>query len=242
MQPPIARQRMSKHELLAALPEAGAPGATSYRRVGVPPEPGALSLYPDDPDALLEAAAASTTGSVLFAHKGGAMLIAPPFPIAEDDDYSEVYAQPLVRLLEQPRIYAVFLLRLGGFSVGFFRGDSLIDSKTDQRFVKNRHKKGGQSQRRFERIREKQVDELFDKACEAARETLMPYEAEIEHAILGGDRRTVQAFQKECSYFERYGDRLMTGVLHVPGDPRKATMEAIPREVWSSDVWTFTPS
>jgi hypothetical protein len=29
----------------------------------------------------------------------------------------------------------------------------------------------------------------------------------------------------------------MERVLHVPGDPRRATLERIPREVWSSDVW-----
>ena len=167
------------------------------------------------------------------------MLIAPPFAVAESVDYSEVYARPLIELLERPRSYAVFLLRLGGFSVGFFRGASLVASKTDQRFVKNRHRKGGQSQRRFERIREKQIDELFDKACTTARETLSPYDSEIEHVFLGGDRGTIAAFRKDCSYFERFGERLMARVLHVPGDPRRATLESMPREVWSSDTWEW---
>ena len=131
----------------------------------------------------------------------------------------------------------MLLLRLGGFSVGFFRGTALVDSKTDQRFVKNRHRKGGQSQRRFDRIREKQVDELFGKACETARETLAQYEAEIEHLFFGGDRHTLQAFHKECSYFERFGARVMQRVLPVPGDPRRASLDAIPREVWSSEIY-----
>ncbi len=194
-------------------------------------------MDPGAADEIRELSADSPTGSALFSSGGQVVLVTPPFAIEESISFSEIYAKPLVALFERERAYAVFLLRLGGFSVGYFQGESLIDSKTDQRFVKNRHKKGGQSQRRFERIREKQVDELFDKACETSRETLAPYEAEIEHVFLGGDRGTIAAFRRECSYFERYGERLMQRVLHVPGDPRRATLDSMPREVWSSDVW-----
>jgi len=231
------RQRMSKRQLLAALADPGSAGSTSYRRAREAPNMEAFPGGDDARDAILEIAAASETGSALFVQPTRAMLVVPALPIDISDDFSEIYAQPLIEILDRPRTYAVFLLRFGGFSVGFFRGETLIDSKTDQRFVKNRHKKGGQSQRRFERIREKQVDELFDKACETSRETLLPYESEIEHVFLGGDRHTMQAFRKECSYFDRFGERLMSAVLHVPGDPRRAVLEAMPREVWSSDVW-----
>ncbi|MDE3096682.1 MAG: hypothetical protein KGK07_11885, partial [Chloroflexota bacterium] len=177
------------------------------------------------------------TGSVLFAGASEALLVLPPLPVEAAIDYSELYAAPLRASLERRRGVAVLLLRLGGFSVGFFRGEALADAKTDQRFVKNRHRKGGQSQRRFDRIREKQTDELFGKACATSREKLAPYEAEIEHVFFGGDRHTLQAFHKQCSYFERFGPRVMRRVLPVAGDPRRASLEAMPREVWSSDVY-----
>ena len=145
---------------------------------------------------------------------------------------------PLVELLERPRTVAALLLRRGGFSVGLLRGGAVADSKTDQRFVKNRHRKGGQSQRRFDRIREKQVHELFAKACAEAREKLEPYEQEIEFVFFGGDRHTLQDFRKECTYFERFGDRVMSRVLLVAGDPRRESLDAAPREIWSSEVYT----
>jgi hypothetical protein len=235
----LQRSRVAKKQLITRLPEDGEPGLTSYRTAGKAVDVAALIVDRDAADELREISAESPTGSVLFAAGGTVMLVAPPFAVSESVDYSEIYARPLVEMLDKQRSYAVFLLRLGGFSVGFFRGAQLIDSKTDQRFVKNRNRKGGQSQRRFERIREKQVDELFGKACETARERLEPYASEIEHVFLGGDRGTIAAFRKECSYFERYGERLMQRVLHVPGDPRRATLDAMPREVWSSDVWTL---
>lgn len=233
----LQRLRLSKRELIERLPDDGAPGRSSYRVAREAVNARDTGLDDDTRDEIAAMSADLPTGSVLFATKGTAMLIAPTFAVEANIDYDEVHAAPLLALLDQPRAYAVLLLRHGGFSVGFFRGESLVDSKTDQRFVKNRHRKGGQSQRRFERIREKQVDELFDKACETAEEKLTPYDGEIAHMFLGGDRGTIASFRKQCAYIERFGERLMPRVLHVPGDPRRATLERMPREVWSSDVW-----
>ena len=235
----MQREHLTRRRLLARLPDEGAPGWTSYRTPGGAPSFDEGSLPVDDASRIAELAAASETGSVLFARAGETTLIVPPFAVEDDLDYSEMYCRPLVQLLERPRVAAVFLLRLGGFSVGFFRGDAVVDSKTDRRFVKNRHRKGGQSQRRFDRIREKQVHELFGKACAEAREKLGPYEDEIEQVFFGGDRLTLLAFRKECTYFERFGDRVMRRILPVPGDPRRASLDAMPAEIWSSDVYTF---
>lgn len=237
----MKRESVTRRQLLRRLPDAGAPGWTSYRPQFEIPPLADLGLTRDDGDQISEIAAASDTGSVLFVHDGAATLIAPPFPVAGALDYSEAYTRPLVELLERKRVVATMLLRLGGFSVGFFHGDAVVDSKTDRRFVKNRHRKGGQSQRRFDRIREKQVHELFGKACEEAREKLEPYEDEIEYVFFGGDRLTLLAFRKECSYFERFGDRVLSRVLPVPGDPRRSSLDVMPAAIWSSDVYTSEP-
>ena len=233
----ITRTHVSKKKLLALLPDAGAPGWTNYATPGTPP------LLPDDGidaeagESFRDIAEASDTGSVLFVREGEATLVVPPFPVEEAVSYSELHTRPLIALLERPRAVAAFLLRKGGFTTGFFRGAALVDSKTDRRFVKNRHRKGGQSQRRFDRIREKQVYELFEMACEDARETLEPYEADIEWVLLGGDRHTLQDFRKQCRYFDRFGARVLKRTLLVAGDPRKASLEHAPHEIWSSEVY-----
>ena len=237
----VERMHLTRLQLLARLPDAGAPGRTSYATPETVPPLDGLALDADDADRFAEVAGASETGSVLFARDAGVTLIVPPFPIEQAVTYSELYPPPLVELLQRPRTVAVCLLRLGGFSVGLFRSDALVDSKADQRFVKNRHRKGGQSQRRFDRIREKQVHELFGMACAESREKLQPYEDEVQHVLFGGDRHTLLAFRKECSYFERFGPRLMRRVLPVPGDPRRASLDLMPREIWSSEVYVASP-
>ncbi|MDP9238604.1 MAG: hypothetical protein M3P30_14620 [Chloroflexota bacterium] len=235
----VEREHLSRRKLLARLPESGALGWTSYSPATISPRFGALSqLDRDDADRLAEAGAESGTGSVLFAGDFGVMLVVPPFPVETEDSYSELYTRPLIEALERKRNVAALLLRLGGFTVGYFRGGVLVDSKTDQRFVKNRHRKGGQSQRRFDRIREKQVHELFGKACSEAREKLDEYQDEIEYVLFGGDRHTLIDFRKQCSYFEKYGPRLLERVLAVPGNPRRESLDDLPLEIWSSELYT----
>jgi hypothetical protein len=237
----MEREHITRRRLLSRLPEEGVSGWTSYRTPGGVPAFDEAALPAEAADRVAAIAAASDTGCVLLAWPGDSMLIVPPFPIEADDDYSEIHARYLIESLERPRVVAAMLLRLGGFAVGFFRGESIADSKTDRRFVKNRHRKGGQSQRRFDRIREKQVHLLFGKACAEARAKLGEYEDEIQHVFFGGDRLTLLAFRKECTYFERFGDRVLDRVLHVPGDPRRASLDVLPAEIWSSDVYTFAP-
>ena len=235
----MERSHRTRKQILAALPDAGAPGWTAYARPRSAPVISDGLVSSDATAEIAELAVASDTGSVLFARSTDIALIIPPFPVEEAVEYSEMWIRPLVDLLERRRTVALFLLRMGGFSTGLFRDGFLVDSKTDRRFVKNRHKKGGQSQRRFDRIREKQVHLLFEMACGDAREKLEQYEEEIEHMLLGGDRLTLHAFRKECQYFERFGERLLQRVLLVPGDPRKATLDQMPTEIWSSEVYRW---
>jgi hypothetical protein len=229
------RIHVARERLLARLPAAD---ASIYLRPGELP----LGDLPfsravaEDAGAII---AASDTGAAIFPGSAATTVVVPPFPVNANAAFEGFEPAPLVELLERRRAVAVFLLRLGGFSVGFFRGDALVDSKTDSRFVKNRHRKGGQSQRRFDRIREKQIDELFDDACRAAARTLMPYDAEIEHVFLGGTKQTLMTFRKQCQVFDRFGARLRARVLTITADPRLATLEAMPREIWSSDIYTF---
>jgi peptide subunit release factor 1 (eRF1) len=188
-------------------------------------------------EALAASAAASSTGGALFVTDRERLLVLPPFPIEKALAVERIDTGPLVELLARPRTVAAVLLRRGGYTMGVFRGDYLVASKTDRRFVKGRHRKGGQSQRRYDRTREKQIHELFGMACEDLRATFAPYEREIEHLFLGGDRLALIAFRKQCDYLDRaFTGRIMARRLQIPGDPRRASLDAVPAEVWSSDV------
>ena len=94
---------------------------------------------------------------------------------------------------------------VGGFAVGVFDGERLVDSKVGTRFVKGRHKKGGSSANRFRRRREGQERELVEVAAADAARVLAPWQGRVEHVALGGDRdavRRVLANRAELTWLE----------------------------------------
>ena len=182
--------------------------------------------------------AASETGAVVFWSDPLQLLVIPPFPMAHSSQSTGLDTSPLRALMQREFTLGVVLLRLGRYSVGVFKGGVLLTSKTDTRYVKGRHSAGGTSQRRFARIRQKQIYELFVKACSVAEEKLGPYEKEIDHIFLGGERHTLTDFLKECPFLQRMESRVAKRILSV-GEPRRRELENMPREIWKSQVTPF---
>ena len=111
----------------------------------------------------------SETGLVLFRRDDEVEVVEPPIPLTMDAIAEGQDTFMLEDLFNDPVVIGVVLLRLGRFAVGLYEGGTLLSSKTEGRYVKNRHRAGGSSQRRFERSRERLKRELFDKACLTAR-------------------------------------------------------------------------
>ena len=130
------------------------------------------------------------------------------------------------------RTIALVLLRLGAYAVGVAADGELQITKSDTRYVKGRHKAGGQSQRRFERNREKWVRELFDKACRDAKERFAPFGDGIDHLALGGDRQVLNSFMKRCDALKGLQDRVLPSRVSVDR-PNTGALEDATRSLWS---------
>jgi len=238
----IRRQELTRRRLEALLADLEA-SPSDWLTVCLPPwaRPSAgRSLAPTQAAWLAEIDALageldSDTGAVFFWSEAQRLVVLPPFPLREACCRSGCDASPLRSLLSEPRRVGVVLLRLGRYAVGLFEGERLVDSKTGHRFVKGRHRAGGQSAQRFVRIREKQIREMFDKACEAVQARFEPVEGELDHVFLGGDRHTLGAFLKRCPYLRRLEDRTMKRLLPV-ARPGQDALEAMPREIFKSQV------
>ena len=175
------------------------------------------------------------TGAAVFYGRRAAVAIAPPFPIDEELRSDGVDVGPMLDLLSRDVTVGVVLLRLGRYAVGVVENGRLAASKSDTRYVKNRHRKGGSSQRRFARSRERLVRELYDKVCAVTEDVFRPYGDRIEYLMLGGERQTLLAFTKRCGYIERSGIEVLPRRLDVDR-PGKAALDNIQRQVWMSRV------
>jgi hypothetical protein len=233
-------RRGQLRRLLAELGECEEDGLTLYAAPGSWPAcanslPAAYGGLLAELEEVAEAAGDSETGVACFWGEERKVMVLPPFPLAVTRCSAGWDCGPLLGMLERSYRLGIVLLRLGRYAVGVFEGERLVTSKSDTRFVKGRHKAGGQSQRRFERIREKQVRELFDEACAQVRAKFEPVERELDYVFLGGDRRTLGAFVKRCGYLRRLQDRTMKRVLAV-GAPRRDALDGIIEKVFTSQV------
>ena len=177
----------------------------------------------------------SEMGAVLFWGERERCLVLPPFPISEKLFSSGYDVEPLRSLLRREFMLALILVRLGDYAIGVYRGEKLLSSKVGTGHIHARHKKGGSSQRRFERGREKQIEDFFDRVCTRVRERLEPYKAQLDYVVYGGEHHTLLSFRKQCHYLRQVDDRTFGQVLNIRR-PRQATLQDAIDEIWSSEV------
>ena len=67
-------------------------------------------------------------------------------------------------------------------------------SKRGTRYVRGRHKAGGQSQRRFERNREKWIEGLNSKVYDDIKNYIIPEKSNIDYFICLGDTHALNTF------------------------------------------------
>ena len=177
----------------------------------------------------------SGMGAAFFWSPPRAYLVLPPFPIVEEYVTNGYDVGPLHSLLSQDFLIGLILVRLGAYSIGICRGTELIDSKTGTGLVHARHKKGGSSQARFARHREKQIEQFLERVCGHVREHIEPHARSLDYLVYGGARTTLLLLRKGCPFLSQFDDRILRMLLDIP-EPRQAVLEKAIGTVWSTDV------
>jgi hypothetical protein len=240
----ISRQyrlnRLKTLDLLNGLETAGVQAVSIYAPRGLPEADtrelvdNALPTQNIPPDTF-EMVAASPTGSVVFWGPSRKLLVQPPFPLKERFVSIDIDTEPLRSLLESSTTVGMVLVRLGAFAIGVCQGEQLVTSKTGTGLVHGRHRKGGSSQRRFERRRENQAREFLERVCVHARQQLEPYVKDIDHLIYGGARTTIHSLKKQCPFLSQFEDRTLPPRLNIQR-PRRSVLEEAVTDVWSSTI------
>jgi peptide subunit release factor 1 (eRF1) len=186
------------------------------------------------PDMIVETAAGSITGAVIFTGSENNTMMLPPFPVKEKVIFSDCMTGPLKELLEKDFIVGLVLVHLGTYAVGVCKGDVLVSSKVGTGLVHGRTRKGGSSSQRFQRRRENQAREFLERVCSHAKEHLQPYEKSLDYLVYGGPYQTVLQLRKECPVLNKLEDRILQ-TIDVPAI-RQKVLEAAVTRIWSSRV------
>jgi peptide chain release factor subunit 1 len=109
---------------------------------------------------------------------------------------SNFYLGPIESMLAEKEVFGLLLMDRRECTVGILRGNrvELLKYMTSQ--VPGKHGKGGQSQRRFERLTEIAAHEWFQKCGEKASEVLLN-EKDIKGVFVGGPGPTKRYFIDE---------------------------------------------
>ena len=193
--------------------------------------PAVRSIPPGVPEAI----AGSRTGAAFFWSPTQMYLVLPPFPIDEEYITEGYDVEPLRSLLSRNLLIGLVLVRLGAYSVGVCRGTELVDRKTGTGLVHARHKKGGSSQARFARHREKQIEQFLTRVCGHVREHIEPHARSLDYLVYGGAKTTILLLRKKCPFLSQFDDRILRMLLDIP-EPREVVLERAVSTIWSTDV------
>ena len=120
--------------------------------------------------------------------------------------------------LKKDLTLGILFFELGSWVTGIIEYKKVLFSKRGSRYVKGKHKAGGQSQRRFERNREKWIESLQNKVYQDIKNYLLPeknklnYLSEMVLEDMIGDPDNVSSYgnfnQSSCTYSNKGGSNL----------------------------------
>ncbi|MET1124965.1 MAG: peptide chain release factor aRF-1 [Archaeoglobaceae archaeon] len=132
-------------------------------------------------------------------------IIEPPEPVPLYKYHcdSKFYLEPLKEMLQEKKVYGLIVLDRREATVGILKGKRIEVLDYDTSMVPGKHRQGGQSSVRFERLREIAIHEFYKKVGEMASEALLPYKDKLVGIVIGGPSPTKEEFyQGEYLHYE----------------------------------------
>ncbi|UCE37757.1 MAG: peptide chain release factor 1 [Thermoplasmata archaeon] len=108
---------------------------------------------------------------------------------------SSFYLEPLEDMLAERDVYGLLVIDRSEATIGFLRGKRIITVKNVQSLVPSKHGRGGQSQRRFERLIEIAAHEFFKKVGDLANDSFLE-EKDLKGILVGGPGSTKVFFME----------------------------------------------
>lgn len=125
-------------------------------------------------------------------------VIEPPEPVRSFQyvcDH-EFYLEPLEEMAREKKAYGLIVMDRGGGVIALLRGSNYKILNWVSSDIPPKHSAGGQSQRRFERIREERVHDFFKRLGIRANEAFLPIGDELEGIIIGGPGDAREKFEE----------------------------------------------
>jgi peptide chain release factor subunit 1 len=143
-------------------------------------------------------------------------IIEPPEPVPLYKYHcdSKFYLEPLKEMLVEKKLYGLIAIDRREATVGLLKGKRIEVLDWDTSMVPGKHRQGGQSSVRFERLREIAIHEFYKKVGEMASEALLPYNDRLVGILIGGPSPTKEEFY-EGEYLHHELQKKVIGLFDV---------------------------
>ncbi|MEM2905937.1 MAG: peptide chain release factor aRF-1 [Candidatus Bathyarchaeia archaeon] len=124
-------------------------------------------------------------------------VVIPPEPVYVNyyGCDAKFYVEPLLEMLKEKESYGIMLIDSSGATYATLTGKRLQVVKEITSGIPGKHRAGGQSARRFERLREMELNDFFHRAGKHADEIFLPI-PDLQGLIIGGPGPTKEEFAK----------------------------------------------
>jgi len=109
---------------------------------------------------------------------------------------SSFWLEPLEAMLVEHDVYGLIVIDRSEATLGWLKGRSIEVVANEQSLVPSKHGRGGQSQRRFERLIEQAAHEWFKKIGDMANDVFMQ-NPELKGLLIGGPGYTKEYFASQ---------------------------------------------
>lgn len=143
-------------------------------------------------------------------------IIEPPEPVPLYKYHcdSTFYLEPLKEMLAEKKVYGLIVLDRREATIGILRGKRIEALSYSTSNVPGKHRQGGQSSVRFERLREIAIHEFYKRVGDKANEALLPYKENLLGILIGGPSPTKEEFY-EGNYLHHELQQKVIGLFDV---------------------------
>ncbi len=164
------------------------------------------------------------------------MLMTPPFPIGESKwKLDRVFdTAQLQELLEHNQVFCILLAHAGESFIGISNRETFIDHKIVRSSVKEKHTKGGWSQRRFERLRDEDIKHHAEKARAVFEALVDEYKDELKMVVASGEHNLIKEITGGGDSGYRYPFPLLIRNIDTKAKIEKHNIDKIRVLTWSA--------
>lgn len=144
-----------------------------------------------------------------------AIVLSPPDPVPvffyrTDKEFHTEFLEPMV---EEQDVYGIIIIERDEATIGLLKPSGVQVLDEIEWYIPGKHHKGGQSQRRFDRIIEQMVEEFYKHVAEKANNYFIPLieEKKLKGVIIAGPGYAKQDFLKEAGNLDYRIRQLIIG-------------------------------